>query len=320
MKYFSPILILAISLGLFSACSGEVNKKIRVNSEFASYVGGYTSGIISRDADIQIQLAEDYLGEIDYNQPIKEELFTFKPAVEGQAWWINKNTIVFRPNEKLKSGQNYEVNFSLKNLVEVPDNLSEFSFNFSTVGQNMSLYVDGLTTVNNRDLKHQSVQGRALTADVADSLEVEKSVTAFQGGNELIINWDHSRGLEHRFEIVGVERGKKESEVKIVFKGELLGVDPDYEELVEVPALGDFKVTMMNVIHEPDQYIKIHFSDPLQSNQDLRGLIQVEGNDDLRYEVDGHFVYVHLNSRMSGVHDVKVNPGIRNINGYKMQK
>ena len=70
-------------LVLIQGCSEQVKKKMRVNTEFASYIGAYTSGMISKESTIQIQLTEDYDGEINYDAPIEADLFDFSPSISG---------------------------------------------------------------------------------------------------------------------------------------------------------------------------------------------------------------------------------------------
>ncbi len=319
MKRFAPYLfLLLLPVLLLHSCSEEVKKKIRVNPEFASYIGAYTSGIISKESTIKIQLAEDYEGEVNMDEPIYEDLFHFEPEVEGEAWWINQNTIEFVPYEEFMSGQQYEVNFQLSELMEVPEEMEVFSFNFSTIDQNFMVYVDGLSTYEFSNLKRQKLEGRVITADMADSSAVEKTLSAYQGGKELKVTWNHSGGLVHRYVVEEVSRSKLASSVKLFWNGGPIGVHEKFEKEVEVPALGDFKVTSMSVVHEPEQYVRIHFSDPLKPNQNLNGLITVEGISNLRYNIEGHEVHVYLPHWVSGVKLVTVNPGVRNSNGYKM--
>ncbi len=131
---------------------------MRVNSEFASYIGAYTSGVISKESTIQIQLTEDYDGEINYEAPIEPALFDFVPSIPGEAWWVSSNTIEFRPDELLASGQQYEVNFRLSALMDISNELEVFAFNFSTVNQNFMVYSDGLSTTDFSDFKKQKLE------------------------------------------------------------------------------------------------------------------------------------------------------------------
>ena len=314
---FKPAFFFFLLL-FIQGCSEQVQKKMRVNSEFASYIGAYTSGMISKESTIQIQLTEDYDGEINYDAPIEADLFDFSPSIPGEAWWVNSNTIEFRPDELLASGQQYQVNFRLSALMDISDDLEVFAFNFSTVNQNFIVYSDGLSTTDFSDFKKQKLEGRLVTADLADSLNVEKTLKAYQNGKELTVSWFHIDGLVHRFVVNGIVRQKKQSSVKLVYNGAALNVDESFEEVFEIPALGDFKVTKMDVIHEPEQYVRIHFSDPLKTDQALKGIITIEDISNLRFSVEGHNVNVYLPNRVAGNKTVTVDPGVKNSNGYKM--
>ena len=157
----------------------------------------------------------------------------FPPSISGEAWWVNSNTIEFRPDQLLASGQQYEVNFRLSALMDISDELEVFAFNFSTVNQNFMVYSDGLSTADFSDFKKQKLEGRLVTADLADSLNVEKTLKAYQNGKELDVSWIHVDGLVHRFVVNGLLRKKKQSSVKLVYNGGALNVDESFEEVLK---------------------------------------------------------------------------------------
>jgi hypothetical protein len=314
------ILIFATILIAMASCSEKVQKKLRVNPEFSEYVSGYTSGVIAKESNIQIQLTSDYKGMINYDEPIEQKLFTFSPEVEGDAYWVSRNVVEFRPKTAMVSGKQYEVHFSLDELVDVEEGFEDFSFNFKTVTQVGNIYIDGLVTPDVADLSSQMLEGRLVLSDVADTNDIKKSLTAFQGSQELHIDWIFKGGLIHRFVVDGVTRGKEESEVKILWKGTPLGSDAQQAEIAKVTALGDFKVSNIEVIHEPDQYVRIHFSDPILNGQNLEGLITIDGAKKFNYLINGHTVSVYYSKRLTSYHEVHVSSGIKNIASAKMKK
>ncbi len=302
------------------SCSEKVQKKLRVNPEFSEYVSGYTSGVIPKESTIQIQLTKDYNGPINYEAPIDKSLFTFTPSLEGEAYWVNRNTIEFRPAKELESGKEYEVHFSLKELLDVEDeNYQDFAFNFKTIAQVGKIYVDQLFTPNTEKLTNQTLHGRLVLTDKSDTSLIKKSLSAFQEGNELPIKWIFQGGLSHRFVVDGVQRKNTNSEVKLLWTGAPFGSDDQQAEVYEVPALGVFLVTNVEVIHEPEQFVRVHFSDPVLVNQNLEGLITVDGAKDFNYLINGHTVSVYYNKRLSGAHEVHVSLGVKNIGGYKLK-
>jgi len=314
------LLIIAAFLLMITACSEKVQKKLRVNPEFSQYISGYTSGVIAKESNIQIQLTSDYKGTINYDEPIEQDLFSFSPEVPGEAYWISRNMIEFRPSTPMVSGKQYEVHFSLKDLVDVEEEYEDFSFNFKTVTQVGNIYIDGLVTPDVNNLASQTLEGRLVLSDVADTNDIKKSLSAFQGTQELHVDWIFKGGLIHRFVVDGVTRSNSETEVKVLWKGSPLGSEAQQAEIVKVTALGDFKVSNIEVVHEPDQYVKVHFSDPILNGQNLEGLITVDGAKDFNYLINGHTVSVYYNKRLTQYHQVHVSSGVKNIAGGKMKK
>jgi hypothetical protein len=47
------------------------------------------------------------------------------------------------------------------------------------------------------------------------------------------------------------------------------------------------------IIQQPDQYVSIRFSDPINTNQDLRGLISLENQTNLRFSVQDNEIRVY---------------------------
>ena len=54
---------------------------------------------------------------------------------------------------------------------------------------------------------------------------------------------------------------------------------------VDIPALGDFKVTNVKVNQGSSQHVVIQFSDPLNEKQDVNGLITISGLASLDFRV-----------------------------------
>ncbi|MCB9197402.1 MAG: hypothetical protein H6600_03015 [Flavobacteriales bacterium] len=319
LHYFKFVWAMFI-LMVIQSCSEKVTEQLRVNPNFSKYVSGYTSGVITKGSNIQIQLAQDYEGAINYDQPISEELFTFVPEISGKAYWISRNMIEFRPDNPLESGKQYDVHFDISKLIEVEDGYEDFSFNFKTISLIGDLYLDEIKTPDPQDLKHQQLYGRLVLSDVEDTTEIKKGLLAYQDGVELPIIWNFNGGLVHRFMVDGITRKDSESEVRLMWNGQ--AINSKYNDAVDtkIPALGDFKVTNIEVIHEPDQYVRVHFSDPIKAGQDLTGLITVDGAESLNYLEDGQVINVYYSQRLNGYRQVNVSSGIKNIGDARMKE
>jgi uncharacterized protein YfaS (alpha-2-macroglobulin family) len=315
----ASILGVSMAVLLATGCAEKTQEKLRVDPKFSTYVNAYTTGVVTKGSNIKIQLTDEYQGDIDYNTPIEKDLFSFSPAIKGDAYWVSRNMIEFRPDQKLESGKEYEVHFDISQVVDVTDEYKDFSFNFRTVTQVGAVYLEGLNTPDVEVAHIQELECKLSLTDVADSNDVRKSIHAYQGDSELPVEWMFTGGLVHRFMVSDIVRGEKESEVRIVFNGSPLGNVETSTETIKVPALGDFRVMDINVIQEPEQYVRVQMSDAIDKVQNLKGLILVRGSSNATYLVDGNFINVYYTNRLTGTHDVVVSAGILNIAKKKLQ-
>ena len=95
-------------------------KLVDVDPAFSQYIDAYTSGVISKKNTVRIQLASDVSTTHTVNEEVKDKLFSFSPAVEGKAYWIDARTTEFKHNNDLTPDELYEVNFKLGKVVHVP--------------------------------------------------------------------------------------------------------------------------------------------------------------------------------------------------------
>lgn len=85
---------------------------------------------------------------------------------------------------------------------------------------------------------------------------------------------------------------------------------------LEIPALGDFKVIGISVIQSPEQKVIINFSDPLQAEQNLAGLVTIENAENLAFVIDNTRLHILINSYVSNNRRLTVYPGIKNVAGF----
>ncbi len=310
--------LLAISIIL--SCGGSVKEEISNNQAFSSFISGYTAGLVSKESTIKLKLTESLGNEYDLSKPFDKNVFSFSPSLSGETRWVDNRTLEFIPKDGLKQGTAYTVNFHLKELKEVPKELETFVFKFRTLSQNFEITRYGLTTPSQSNRGVQQMEGIISFADVVDSGVINKAFSAVQGGKDLPTEITAIGNNEFRFIIGKISRNKtKDSELTLKLKGSPLGVDKDYEEKVIVYSQQSFKVTEAVVIQSPQQYVKIHFSDPLKTNQNLNGLITIDDRSAQEYVIDGHDVKVYPRGQMNGTSELVVFQGVKNFEGIKLR-
>ncbi len=288
---------------------------------FTEKITAFTSGVISSESTIRIILAEDnpHAGEV--NAPVDDDLFRFKPSIKGQAVWVDKRTIEFRPSERLVSGQTYQARFKLGKIVKVKKQLSVFVFDFTVVEQSWNVTLDGYQTINENDLVWNRIKGVVNTADNIEIDQLKKYFIATQEHEKLKISWEP--GTDRRtsyFTIDSVRRQEKEGRVLIAWDA-----TTDFPKLkgnmeMVIPSLADYKVLDVKVIHQPDQYIQITCSDPIKKNQSFDGLIYLDNGEALEYNVTGNIILAFPVSRQSGETNLTIQAGLKNILGFELKE
>lgn len=316
--FFLPLYFFIIIIGL-SSCQKD-RKAAPMPDEVRTYVYAYTSGVISKVSPVKVQFTQAIEGAAT-GEEAPDGLIRFSPEIAGTVSWENDRTLRFDPEEPMLSGTAYIATVQLKKIIpEVPSVAKSFEFDFQTRGQFIELRVDGLYAAAPDNLSEQQLQGRLYTADYATPSEVQKVLEATQEGRTLDITWSHSSDQQqHLFTVTGINRKENAASVRLRWNGSPIAAEQQGERTVEVPALGDFRVTDTRVAQEQTPYLVAHFSDPLQSTQELEGLVRIQGYEgSMRYLVDGQELRIYPTQRITGELKIVFDPGIRNIQGQRM--
>ncbi len=137
----------------------------------------------------------------------------------------------------------------------------------------------------------------------------------------LPITWIHegSRTIS-RFSIDGIQRTAQPGKVEIKWEGTSLGVDTKGSKIIDIPALGDFKVMDVKVFQSPEQYAVLQFSDPVLENQPLNGLVTLSGGAALKYIIEDNEIRVYPQARQIGAHTITAELGVKNILGMPLKE
>lgn len=307
---------------LFTGCKPEIKKEYTISPAFTAYVAAFTTGLVPGDAEIRIQLTDDIKGDFQLNKPLELKLFRFNPAIEGYTIMTDKRTFVFKPSERLKPGTEYTAIFTLNRLIpDIPSDLKLFRFGFRTIKQSFIVDITGVSAYNNNNLKWNKGTGQLQTSDFIEDERIEKVLTANQEGRLLHIHWVHSPdGRLHTFEIDSILRKEEHSSFSVTWKGSEIDIDNNDSKEITVPSLSDFIITDVSVVQQPEQYIRIRFSDPLMANQYLDGLIALENETDLKFIAENNEIRAYPLVRQTGQLDITIEPGIKNISGFRLKE
>ncbi len=302
-----------IAIVFFIIRNKSKHEILKINPAFAKYISAYTSGLISSESTIKIKLATDFANQEDIGKPVDASLFKFSPAIKGTTIWRDSRTIEFKPAEKLPSNKKYTVKFYLEKLMTVPSDLEVFKFQFETMAQNFNVVVDNLKPSDKNSYK---LLGTLTTADVADSKDVEKLLSASYNSSNLKIKWIHELDRKtHKFQTDSIIRKNSTGEIKLEWTGKPLDIDLGGSSTIEVPAINEFKLTNLKVNYQPEQYVLLQFSDLLQEMQDLNGLIKIGTLMDLNYVIEDNEIRVYSATKKTGEYNLTAEPTIKDNTG-----
>ncbi len=286
---------------------------------FSEYISSFTSGFISKNSELTIRLASASQQFTESEGVIEETLFDFSPKAKGKAFWIDNQTIAFRFEEFLASGTQYDVTFELGKVLDVTSEFDEFNYQIQTPTQSFDLSVEGTQLYDENDLVWNSLTGQLTSVDYMTEEEVVKLLHAEQNKQRLKIRWTHyASGKYHEFTIDSVERKESAGIVLLEWSGDPVEVEVEGNLEYEIPSLSDFVMMEATVIQSPEQYIQVRFSDPLKKDQNLQGLIRIDGVSNLRYVIEENTVKVYTSTRQKGTKNLIVEQGVKNIRGNRL--
>lgn len=291
-----------------------------IEPKFAEYVTALTTGVISSESTIKVILASNAQRLNEDEGTIEDKIFSFDPKIEGTSRWLDYRTIEFIPNEKLTSGTVYNAEINLGKLIQIEPESNKLEFNFQVVKQNFAVSHDGLNIFP--ALKNvYFLEGKVLTSDVIDNNNIETLLTATHSGRKLPITWQHSENRkEHKYTIDSIIRKESREKLVVSWNGKSINVDDEGNFEIEIPAISEFKILGAKVFQYPEQHVKIQFSDPINSHQDVDGLIYLMDYSSFSYSIEDNVIRAYPYSKLTGKKELIVEEGVKNALGDRLEE
>lgn len=321
IKKTSVIVLLALVAIFQSGCSSREEGSSSLN-DYSSYIAAHSAGAISTIDAIRVTFATDVFEFSEATQEANSKIIKIKPSVKGVISWLDERTLEFRPDNPLKNDTEYQVTVALDKVYNnIPRNLHSYTFTFRTIKQAMDFRVNGLEFYNDNLRNDRRISGIVLTADFAKTDKIKETISATQFNNKLDITWNSTAdGRTHTFWIEGVKQTDETENVIISSTGASIEVHGISSTSVEVPPKGVFRVLSHNIVQSPEQCIEIRFSEPLDPDQNLQGLIQAAGINNAHIIADRNLVKIYPSTRVSGTFNFEISAGIRSIQKKRLEQ
>lgn len=318
LRPISIIVLTALLMLCSGGCKTQKKESLHKDTLVGEYITGYTSGQVSRSAQIIIKFAGPVAGNEQDEAVPDSRAIDISPPVEGQAAWTDASTLTFIPSTKLDWGTEYRVKINLERIFREDVKIKDYSFTVFTPVKDFSVDIRGLK-MQEDDNTLYNLSGEVSTSDEFDAGEVEELISARQSGKDLNILWEHqAANRKHIFTLEGIERKESEDKVLIKWNGRKIGADREGEKTVTVPSMKDFRILSSRVISSPAQYLEIEFSDIINKSTELNGLVLIEGSGISKTEREGNTIRVFPSARLAGKHTVTVDGSLSNTFGYRL--
>lgn len=310
-----PLLCLLTILSL-AACADK-RQDITPSPEFAPYINAYTGGVISRQASIRIELAQE-LPMVDLND-LTENPFSFSPSIQGKAHWIDNSTIEFVPNEnELQPGELYVGTFQLGDYVKVKKGLEQFRFSFRVQPRAFALYSDSAQILSSDYL---SIKGEVRFSDAVTPQDAEQLLSTNQKDIPIRIT-STSNASHYTFILDSIPRKEKDYQLTLMASGKKIGIEQEQRLNFTIPARNAFRFLSARRISQPENGVEIIFSSLLDDTQDLKGLIEIKEKPSAILQIKANKVYAFFEENASLDNEQKltlnIHEGIKDTDGQRL--
>ena len=292
----------------------DIATPVIVDNSFLQYISGYTSGVVPANSQIEIRLTPEFAAMANKSAT---GLFSFSPKIAGKTEWKNETTLVFSPNNPLDAGTVYTGSFNLGKLYDLEKRLQSFPLKIQTLQKDFRV-TTGVLECDPENAGQYLLHGELTTTDFIAAAETESYLKAKMSRTNLEIGWDHSERLNHKFVVKGIKRAAEKQSLELSWNGSSGGVKQKGAVSISIPEAGLFN--FLNVIKYQGQNPKIDviFTDPIDPEQDLIGLIYFESGKESKISVNSNIVTLYPVNILSGEETLFIQSTVRSKNGQTL--
>lgn len=324
------LLILLTSLLFISiSCSSESDKKgeqekIIYSEEISKLVSSVTSGQIRSNARIIVVFNKAIISTNPRKTIIDQEVLQFDPPIKGKTIWDKKNILFFYPDEPMKLGEKYKASLDVHKLSDSFNDvkIDTLKFNFVILGRELDRISGRLTLKDKNSPDLLNYRGTFIFTEVTD-LEILKEAVSLKSGSEEYSLEVFQNPDKKSFSFISqdIVRDYTTKDFKLILENEELGLTESYVKEFQVQSLEKLKVADVKLLEEGIKpKIRIEFSDELDFEQNLTGLVLVEDEPDVKIQKIGSSLILDGDFEFGREYVVIVEEGLRSKWGTKIRE
>lgn len=285
--------------------------------EFREYISNISSGVISSHSDVRVVLRNPS-SKLQKDKILEDAVLKVSPNVKGKVVALNNQSIAFVPEHSFRQDTEYTFSLDLEAIIDTVDSEYEtFTFKLKTIKQQFNVTTEHLQSYSK---EWQYVEGTLRSSDAISLNDAESLVTAYQNEKPLHIKFDQSveKGTQIPFTIDSIQRYESDSEITVHWNGSAINSGDKGEATIKIPGKNNFSVVDITTYGGENQYLEINFSDALKKNQNIDGLVSIEGVKKPSFVVEGNVLKVYPDQKIKGVTTLNIFQGIVNSDGYAL--
>jgi uncharacterized protein YfaS (alpha-2-macroglobulin family) len=316
-------LLLSIFI-FFLLCISCKDKSVSFDSQadninrYQEYVLEITHGIISSKSDVRVVLKKP-IDSWNKGDELPDDLFEVSPNVAGKVVALDNRTIAFIPEDGFKQNTIYDFELVLSDIIKnVPSEFETLSFSIKTLEQQFTINTNALQSYSK---EYQYIDGQLRSADVL-TLEVAKTlININQKGENIPVKFDASvkEGNLFQFKIDSIKRFEEDSKLDVIWDGSKHDIASKGANVIVIPGKNNFTLLDAVVENGTKPLLRINFSDPIKKGQNFKGLVVLEGDNNLKFSIDGNTLKVYPSIEINGTALLEVFDGIQSADGYKLK-
>lgn len=293
IHWYSGCCIALMSV-LLSACDSSTPERndsaiqsiAAVSDEWQTHIADYPQRWIATDAPLFIRFTHPVIDEALVNTAMNTSLLSLEPKTPVNLVFTSPTELRIQPVERLPSNRSIRFRLHPRNLQGIDKSLGDFEFDVRTIKQDFDLRVDSLRVMEDEPQSMQ-LSGALVLADTADLKDVKNILKASLNQRTLEPVWTQDTDRKtFRFVLAPIERSDRAGTLALQWDGASIGSAAKGARELSIPARNSFAVTGVQVFHQPNPAIEIHFSERLDASQNLSGLVSLNGKP-IKVAVDG---------------------------------
>ena len=289
-----------------------VEAPVPVDAGFSEFISAYPSGVISVNSPIEVHFTPEFAAMA--NKKITASLIAFEPAIKGKTEWADETTLVFRPDKTLSPATIYKGSLNIGKIAAVPERLQLFPIQLRTLKKDFIIRAGALECTSSEGNTYM-LHGELIASDYISSDEIERCLEAQLERKKTAVAWDHSDMLVHKFTVTNIERTSKQQNLVIKWDGSGAGIRQKGSVSLRIPPAGEFSV--INILSSPaeNQKTDIVFSDPVDPDQELEGLIWFSSGTAITSSINQNIITIFPAERLSGDVDISIEASVKKRDG-----